>query len=107
MLMRASRLQLLHVEAHTRVTTLDAFADLLRSTEQARTPDWFQQKSYAKVNCIAAAALLAAMLSMLGILTHRLAELRQQHKLWTQRRARLVGIHLVLLIIQVRGVMPI
>ena len=65
---------------------------------------WFKQKSFAKVNCAVAAALLAAMLSMLGILIYRLFQLRQQQKHWTQRRARLVGIHMVLLIIQVCGI---
>ena len=41
---------------------------------------------------------------MLGILTHRLVHLRQQKKHWTQRRARLVGIHMVLLLVQVGAI---
>ena len=80
---------------------------MLPFAKQFPAQRWFEQKSFAKVNCAVAAALLAAMLTLLGILTHRLVQLRQQQKHWTQRRARLVGIHMALLLIQVRAIVRI
>jgi len=85
---------------------LDPDKNTLPFAMQTPALTWFEQKSFAKVICAVAAALLAAILTMLGILSHRLVQLRQQKKHWTQRRARLVSIHMVLLLVQVRAIVP-
>ena len=61
-------------------------------------------KRFAKINCGVAAALLSALLALLGVLAHRLVTLARQHKHWTKRRVRLTGIHAVLLLIQVTAI---
>ena len=63
---------------------------------------WFENKRFAKINCAAAAALLAGIMAMLGIMALRAIALLRQQKQWTQRRWRLASIHSVLLLVQVR-----
>jgi hypothetical protein len=68
---------------------------------QAAPHKWFENRDFAKVNCATAATLLAAILSMLGVWALRAVALVRQQKQWTQRRWRLAGVHLLLLLVQV------
>ena len=72
--------------------------------EQGLPATWIKHRRFAKLNCAVAAALLAAMFALLGVLAHRLVTLARQGKQWTQRRVRLTGIHALLVLLQVSAV---
>ena len=71
------------------------------AASQAPPQRWFKNRDFAKVNCATAAALLAGIMAMLGVLALRALALARQQKHWTQRRWRLASIHVVQLLVQV------